>query len=105
MSEADLVEGLADLLDRPVLGGGWIGGGAAQRALWHVRLLRQHEQPAVWVQIDAGAAPSSSVTDRFCRLRMASPSVSPRLMRPMPSPRSARSSPSSDNIKEAMRRA
>jgi hypothetical protein len=49
--------------------------------------------------------PSSSVTEKSFRLSIASPSVSPRLMRPKPSPRSARSSPSSDIISEAMRRA
>src|SRR6478736_464263 len=47
------------------------------------------------------AVPSSSVTERSFRLSIASPSVSPRLIRPMPSPRSARSSPSSDIIGEA----
>src|SRR5882757_434254 len=51
------------------------------------------------------AVPSSSVTDRSFRLSMVLPLVSPRWMRPIPSPSSARSSPSSDIISEAMRRA
>ena len=52
------------------------------------------------------AVPSSSVTDRS--LAAAAPRLSPslvRLMRPTPSPLSARSSPSSDTISEAARRA
>src|SRR5665811_2636025 len=39
VTEADLVECFADLLNRPVLGCGRIGCGAAQRAQRHVRLL------------------------------------------------------------------
>ena len=52
-----LSQGLADLLDGPVVGGAGIGGRAAQRARRHVGLLRQHEQPPVGMEIDAAAAP------------------------------------------------
>ena len=62
--EADLVQGLADLLERPVLGGAGIGDRAAQRAGRDVGLLRQHEEPAVGMEIDAAAAPRPQPRDR-----------------------------------------
>src|SRR5439155_21143647 len=64
MSQAHLVEGFADLLYGPILGGGGIGGGTPQRALGQIRLLRQHEQAPVWMKIDAAAAPWPQ--SRYC---------------------------------------
>ena len=51
------MQGVANLLGEPVIGRAGIGDRAPQRAGWNVGSLRQHEEPAVGMEIDAAAAP------------------------------------------------
>src|SRR5215212_11326677 len=64
MTQADLVERFADLFHRPIFRCSRISRRAAERARRHVGLLREHEEPAIRMEIDAAVAPGPQPGNR-----------------------------------------